>query len=526
MLTLQKYMIIILAVFSIPSFFVQTADTSSETKVVNLLKKASELKYSDWKTAKKYIDQAEKISEKSEDQSVKARFKFEAANIYYDQDLFDISLKYTFDAYRYYQNRDPSKAAEAENLLAIIYGRMNNQEEALKYFRSYYNHIRNNKDLSAKALNNIGTLYLSMNKTDSAFYYFDRALLLLKTSKNRSLLLTTTTNLARTLAKVGKVEEAEKEFLNAEALLKGEKNPAISGLVYQEMAQFYLDSHQPQLAVKYGEQAKKYASVKYSFQNSSVLKVLYQSYLAAGNPQKSAEYFQQYDRIRDSLNIEEKAVNIEKEKIQASFKDKEKEMELMNSQKRLQFGVVVLLLLLVSSILLFFLLRYRNNLEKEKLENELSLSRENELKLDLELRNKELVSKSILESEQTNLYQNVVQQLKEINNLGNADDLRKELNAVIFKLSRNPGKSSWDEFNLRFNNVYDSFYDKLQEIHPNLNHNDKRLCAFIKLNLSSKEIADLTKTSVKSVENSRTRLRKKLNLTNTKIELNQYLSDL
>ena len=522
----RSFLLIVVTVFFFPLFFPQQI-SREEIQVENLLKKASELKYSDWNSAKKLIDKAEKTTEKSENKSVNAKFKYEAASIYYDRDLFDISLKYALESYHYYKNIDAAKAAESENLLAIIYARMNNKDEALKYFRSYYNHIRHgDKDLSAKALNNIGTLYLNSGKTDSAFYYFNKSIELLQHSKNSGLVLMANTNLARTLAKVGKNKQAEQQFMKAEKLLKNTEDPGLNGMVYLEIAQFYLNSGKPQLAVEYAERAKKYAHVKYSFFNSNVMKTMYQAYLAAGNSQKSAEYFQVYDRIRDSLNIEEKAVNIEKEKIQESFKNKEKEMELANSKKRLQLGVVVLALLLLSSILFFFLLRYRNNLEKEKLENELSQSRENELKLALELRNKELVSKSILESEQSNLYQKVVEDLKEIKDLNSPEEFRRELNSIIFKLSRNPGKSSWEEFNLRFNNVYDSFYEKLQEKHPNLNHNDKRLCAFIKLNLTSKDIADLTKTSVKSVENSRTRLRKKLSLTNTKVELHQYLSDI
>ena len=112
--------------------------------------------------------------------------------------------------------------------------------------------------------------------------------------------------------------------------------------------------------------------------------------------QNSAEYFQIYDQVRDSLNIEEKAVNIERDKIQSAFENREHEMQLLNNQRRLKLSIAILILLILTGILLFFLLRYRSNLEKEKLEKALSQSRENELELALELRNKELVSKSIL----------------------------------------------------------------------------------------------------------------------------------
>ena len=56
--------------------------------------------------------------------------------------------------------------------------------------------------------------------------------------------------------------------------------------------------------------------------------------------------------------------------------------------------------------------------------------------------------------------------------------------------------------------------------------NDKKLCAFLKLDLRSKDIAAITKQSVKSVEIARTRLRKKLDLVNKNISLAEYLNNL
>lgn len=174
--------------------------------------------------------------------------------------------------------------------------------------------------------------------------------------------------------------------------------------------------------------------------------------------------------------------------------------------------------------LFLIIIQYRNKLEKERLEKDLSKSKENELKLILELRNKELVSKSIIENEQFSHYQQIKQDLIKIKKIDNNDELRKEVNTVILRLIKNPSTIYWNEFELRFNNVYDSFYDKLMEKHPDLSNKDKKLCALMKLNLCSKDIASITQTSLKSVENSRTRLRKKLNLTHSNIDLHNYLS--
>ena len=74
------------------------------------------------------------------------------------------------------------------------------------------------------------------------------------------------------------------------------------------------------------------------------------------------------------------------------------------------------------------------------------------------------------------------------------------------------GNEDWEFFEKAFNNADKDFLKKVKESHPSLTHNDLRLCAFLRLNLLSKEIAPLLNISVRSVEIKRYILRKKLNL--------------
>ena len=70
----------------------------------------------------------------------------------------------------------------------------------------------------------------------------------------------------------------------------------------------------------------------------------------------------------------------------------------------------------------------------------------------------------------------------------------------------------WKFFEEAFNNADKDFLKKVKAKHPSLTSNDLKLCAYLRLNLSSKEIAPLFNISVKSVEVKRYRLRKKMNL--------------
>lgn len=72
--------------------------------------------------------------------------------------------------------------------------------------------------------------------------------------------------------------------------------------------------------------------------------------------------------------------------------------------------------------------------------------------------------------------------------------------------------NSWKKFQENFDMVYENYLKRLAEQYPTLTVSDKKLCAYLKMDLSSKEIAPLLNMSYRSVEMSRYRLRKKLNL--------------
>jgi DNA-binding NarL/FixJ family response regulator len=67
-------------------------------------------------------------------------------------------------------------------------------------------------------------------------------------------------------------------------------------------------------------------------------------------------------------------------------------------------------------------------------------------------------------------------------------------------------------FEMNFNQVHEQFFKKLKADFPELTPGDLKLAAYLKMNLSSKEIAPLLNISIRSVENKRYRLRRKLNL--------------
>ena len=154
------------------------------------------------------------------------------------------------------------------------------------------------------------------------------------------------------------------------------------------------------------------------------------------------------------------------------------------------------------------MLKTTREFELKELENKQQLMRfKNEkLKENIENKNRELAA-STMNLIKKNQFLNTIK--KELE----AAQGNKNLNSVIKIIDRNLNNTDdWNLFQEAFNNADKDFLKKIKTLHPSLTSNDLRLCAYLRLNLSSKEIAPLLNISSRSVEVKRYRLRKKMEL--------------
>ena len=133
------------------------------------------------------------------------------------------------------------------------------------------------------------------------------------------------------------------------------------------------------------------------------------------------------------------------------------------------------------------------------------------LTTELEFRNRELTAKAMFLLQKDELLSRTVEILDKIVT-GNEEEFICRINALIKTLKMNRMDKTWQEFETHFNQVDANFYQRLMTRFPTLTSNEKKLCAFIRLNLSTKEICAITQRSQKSIEIARTRLRQRLNL--------------
>jgi len=151
-----------------------------------------------------------------------------------------------------------------------------------------------------------------------------------------------------------------------------------------------------------------------------------------------------------------------------------------------------------------------HNLQIEKSEKEIIKLQNEKLAQEVLLKKKELADASMHLVEREDALSRVKDELKKLyKKTGNNHDVKSALQ-LLHGMEKN--SSNWDQFASHFNEISNDFLQKLKTRYPMLTNSDLKVCAYLQLNLSSKEIAQLMNISIRGVEMSRYRIRKKLNL--------------
>lgn len=173
-------------------------------------------------------------------------------------------------------------------------------------------------------------------------------------------------------------------------------------------------------------------------------------------------------------------------------------------------------------------LAYMHQLEMEKTEKEVMKLRNEKLESEIEFKNTELASTAMHLVQKEEFLLKIKEELHHLNNNNNGKEKADgaELKKILRILSEEEKlNEEWEQFSVHFDKVHGDFLIHLKEKYPSLKPHELKLCAYLRMNLSSKEIARLMSISVRGVEISRYRLRKKLEIP-TETNLFQFLFDL
>lgn len=475
------------------------------------------------------------------------RYYFTIANLNKQRSFYDISLNNFHKALSIYKAIDYDVGiCDALTGIGDIYEYQEKDSIALSYYYEALNTAKTLKfeTLIAQNYNNIGAI-IKYENPELAKDYFTKAINIYSDINDKKSLSACYNNLGILYLTQENFIDAEEILLIALDLKREVNNVHGQAITLNNLA--YMSFERANLAtdevarIKYLKQAADYAEK--SLKITEKTKSIYTRYNSYGTLtsvyydlnmfEKAIEYQSSFMITKDSIfNIEqEKAIEEIEAKYQLSesrikIETLEKDQNLAKARNLLIVTIILSFsLITVVVIVLLILKRKKDKLifsqkeqihQKEKALAEIELAqkqkKETELINEIDYKAKQLNTHALNMIQKNEILDEVKSDIKALHSEV-IDKNKKGINKIINKIniSQNSEKD-WEIFRLYFEEINTDFYEKLKTINPELSVNDNRICALIKLNMNSPEIAQVLNIASNSIKSARYRLKKRLNL--------------
>lgn len=458
-----------------------------------------------------------------------------------------VQNNYTQALTLYYECLEEAKTNKLDVLIPHLYNNLGNlyfeigdYKDAKEYFTVANKKFRAEKDSYNVALtiSNISNIHTKLDETDEAIKGYLEVSTLFSSNGNWEDLVYTYHSLAEIYISKNQNGKAKEYITKAIDIIRENENKPSSYLgpisfykakIYATAAELAFESNKNDEAITFAHKSLKLSYhnsyKKNIYENARTLNRIYDKQ----NRVDSALYYSKiYIKYSEEYNNEYDLKKVVQLKMQYKFDDILKakaiiEIKEQAENKRIQLIYLGISVFTILGIIIMILL-YRNQkvktakiiLTKEKLELEKA-----SLDQDIEYKKKELASKMIYVLEKNEFIIFIGKKLMDLKpNLSTENQIIVQ--QVINEMRQNSSTKIWDEFEIRFKEVHAAFYDNLNALHPDLTPNEIKICAFLRLNMSTKEISAITHQSIKSINMARFRLRKKLNI-ETEDNLISYL---
>ncbi len=325
--------------------------------------------------------------------------------------------------------------------------------------------------LKPSVLNNLGEVCLYMEQYDSALFYLENAVDLKQGLDMEIKLPVSLTLIGRINMKQGKYDDAYKAFMRSYEIAMEKGLVRDTQVACEGLANYF------------------YTIGKYKL---------------------GFEYAERCSALKDSVFNADKNKQINELEIRYQVDKKNQEIELLNAEVKFQRSLRNLGIILVMLTLAFFIMTYKRIKLRSQLlkkENELEKEKSKQLRYEIESKNRELLSKSMLSVQKNQTLNELKGQLLKME--GESSETQKALRLVDNNFSID---KDWEDLKIHFEKVHVGFFKNLQSLYPKLTPIDLRHCAYIRIQMSSKDVSRIMNVNPKSVQMTRYRLKKKFDL--------------
>ncbi len=461
------------------------------------------------------------------------------ASVYFRKGHHRLSLESAIEAMHTYKNYDHYRARQSEviamNKIAQNYLKMGDTTLALEYLTKELKLHRTRNDKRGAMLNlfQLGLIYSNdMNKLAEAKEILNESRALAGELKSPSGLLNANYGLGLYYEKTNEYVQA-KQFLT-ESLRLSDSLGQTANKISSNLALARIAGKNNQLvtALELAQEVKSMAdSLGLLEDQAEAYKIIYMNNQRLGNFSEALKNHIQFKALNDSIynlrsgqRMSELQTIYETEKKEASIALQEEEINTLNEKAKVDQLTKGLYAGGMASALALFGLSafgYRQRMKKNRIARE---KQEEIYKQEIEHKKKELTSQT-LHLVQKNTF---IQELKEnLENLKNSPEKFKiEFRRIVMLLKKqNASDKDWEVFKSYFSEVHNDFDQKLKTLYPDISEKEIRLAAFLRMNLTTKEIAATLNVLPDSILKSKYRLKKKLELEKD-MDLTRFLNTL
>lgn len=414
--------------------------------------------------------------------------------------------------------RDIKYEAGCYQILGILFSELREYEKALNYFKksdSKYEEINLERSLISNQANE-AVVYFYMGQVDTAKNTLRKLLRNQTGWSDTNLAMSLYNNLSLMTDSAEERAFCQNKTIEIAQTHSGAKKDYYKALVASNIALQYaqttelLDS-----AILLYDYAYTLAQENQSHRIMlHCLSGLSDCYSKKGDYKKAYTSLSHLQALQDSVMGHNKITEINQQEAKKAIDEYQNRLKLQDQKIRLQHRLnwlYLLLILLISCIFIFIIIYMTQKKRMDKLALKTQELQNQKLQQEIDHQNRELASNMLILCEKKRFLQQILMQLEKFRE---KKDMSAACELALRKKITEHMKSEdeWTSFKIHFESVHPNFFDKLKSNYSELSPNDLKLCAYIKIGLSIKQIAQMTAVLPATVKTNRYLLRKKFHL--------------
>jgi tetratricopeptide (TPR) repeat protein len=478
---------------------------------------------SDFKMAMEFAQKSKEISEDlNSDKELAASLSL-LGTIYNELGDHDNSAQYFFKSLKLYEKlEDKEGISHSLGNIGMDFFNQQDHKKALEYFNSSLSIAKQIGKQSAikRQYNNIAVVYGDLQQYDTAISFLRKALEINIKLGDKLGQGTNIMNIGYDQMNQGNYDDALMSFRQSLDLFTELNNRLHMAECYLNFGFCHYTANRIDESIGYFKNAllegqqQRYYRIIYS-----AAEILNHIYTEKKDTINAYRYVMLEKFAGDSLFASQKQKLLSKLELQYIYEKKEFQRKL--DQQRKNNLMMVIIFSLVSGLIILGLL-----LSRFKLKSKFVILEKEKVESELNIKNRELTVNLISLIKKNEMLSGISNKLVELKRSAKSIEAKEIAGLISNELRSNTDDKMLNEFSTRFQEVHAGFYETLLQRFPDLTQNELKLCAFLRLNMSSKDISELTGQYPPSIDQARYRLRKKLGISNSETNLVTFLSQI